>query len=460
MVNSGKSKKLIFIIAVLLSLILAFSSYTTSLGSTAVNGFTLPCTIETYGKAWNGVLAFDLEGNTSSYLVVMDTNGAVLRLREFAGTNGFGPTYEIAPDTLFFEGPAAVNIPTAWPTWQTGIWNLGSNTTESFPEVVSEHDAQYDPVNNTFLVLQDYLRQIGNNTILFDRIVQVNATGSVLWTWDTYNHIPLSEASPFNETVTFNGNETVEDFTHANTLDWDYQDSIIYLNLRNTNTFYAINQTTGDIIWACGEFGNFTLLGSNGQPLPTVNGLPPSLWYHCHDLQQIAPNVFTMFDNDYNNNSNPDDCHSSMKEITLNFTSMTAQVTWSWEAPKQYWTTYGGATVQLPNGDWIGDFGDPNHQLSQNQPWNFTNTGAVFIEVNAAGKIMRTFTFPVGWYVYRIDALTNLTFPVTLSVASLVLPITVSATVAAVVIVGVAIALKRKKSLKNFEDSRSEGRKS
>ena len=53
-------------------------------------------------------------------------------------------------------------------------------------------------------------------------------------------------------------------------IDWDYNNSIIYLNLRNTNTFYAINQTTGNIIWACGEFGNFTLLGANGQPLPML----------------------------------------------------------------------------------------------------------------------------------------------------------------------------------------------
>ena len=115
-----------------------------------------------------------------------------------------------------------------------------------------------------FSSLQDYVRQVGDNSILFDKIVQVDPNGNVLWSWDTYDHIPLSEASPFNETSVVNG-QTVEDFTHANTLDWHYNDSIIYLNARNTNTFYKINQTTGDIIWACGEFGNFTLLGDNGQ---------------------------------------------------------------------------------------------------------------------------------------------------------------------------------------------------
>ena len=37
---------------------------------------------------------------------------------------------------------------------------------------------------------------------LFDKIVQVDPNGNVLWSWDTYNYIPLSEASPFNETAT------------------------------------------------------------------------------------------------------------------------------------------------------------------------------------------------------------------------------------------------------------------
>jgi hypothetical protein len=56
--------------------------------------------------------------------------------------------------------------------------------------------------------------------------------------------------------------------------------------------------------------------------------------------KEVAPDVFTMFDNDYDNNTNPDKCHSQLIEITLNETSMTALVNWSWKAPEQYWNTY------------------------------------------------------------------------------------------------------------------------
>jgi hypothetical protein len=333
----------------------------------------------------------------------MDTNGTLLNLRE--STTGYdGANYNIGTNTVMFQGEPSTSVAdTVWSRCATHFWNFATNTTQDFPNVLSEHDIQYDPVNNTFLTLLDYVMQVGNNSILFDRILQVAPDGSTLWSWDTYNYIPISQVSPFNETATTQiTTQTVEDLTHANSIDWDYNNSVIYLNLRVTNTFYKIDQTTGNIIWACGEFGNFTLLGDYGNKVS-------SLWYHSHDVKQVAPDVFTMFDNDFDNNTNPNNCQSRMLELTVNETSMTAYVNWSWEAPTQYWNTFAGAAILLPNGDYIGDFGDPTHQFIQNQPWNFDNTGAVFIEVNPDGQIVRTWTFPVGWYVYRIEAVTNTT---------------------------------------------------
>ena len=138
-------------------------------------------------------------------------------------------------------------MPVAAPTYETHFWNLSTGAIEDFPNVIGEHDIQYDPVNNTFLTLQQYVQPVGNNLYLIDQIVELDANGNVLWTWNSYDHIPLSDASPFNETTTLNA-QTVIDFIHANTLDWDYNDGIIYLNSRATDTFYKINETTGDII--------------------------------------------------------------------------------------------------------------------------------------------------------------------------------------------------------------------
>jgi hypothetical protein len=396
------NKKIFFtaLAAGLCIMIIVFSPITNS----QTSNFALPCTITTTGTAWDGALVFDLSitnaavaGGVGDYMVIMDTNGNVLDLRSSSTT--YGVAYEIASNTLFFQGePQAGGAGTA-PTYATHIWNLATGATTDFPNVISHHDLQYNPANNTFLTLQSYSRAIGNNSYLFDKILQVDASGNVLWSWDVYDHIPLREASTFNETTVFNGSPQI-DFSHANSIDWDYNNSIVYLNLRCTNTFYKIDQVTGNVVWACGQFGNFSLLGDSGTPVT-------SLWYHSHNTKQVAPNIFTMFDNDYNNITNPNDCKSRLIELTLNETSMTAKVNWSWKAPTQYWNSYAGGNVLLPNGDFIGDFGDPTHQFPQNSPWNFNGTGAVLVEVNPAGQVVKTFTFPAGCYIYRIAMMNN-----------------------------------------------------
>jgi len=356
--------------------------------------FSLPCTITTTGNAWNGQLAFGLfQYNSSnsqqideSYLVVMDTNGSVLHLLQSSGQQYFGAVKYIAQDTLMVQG---ANSPTGSELF---FWNFTSNQTTYFPGIYGHHDVDYDPVNNTFLTLHNYVRNVNGTNYLFDTIVEVNATGSVLWSWDTYGHIPLSEADPFNDTAVVNG-QTVIDFTHSNAIEWDYKDNIIYLNVRHTNTFYKIDQNTGNIVWACGQFGNFTLINSQGQQVS-------SLWYHSHDTHQIAPDVFIMFDNDFHNETNPLDARSRILEVTLNEKTMTAKETWSWESPPTDWSQYWGSADVLPNGDRIGVFGDPTHEFGQQGAQN--TTGAVVVEVNQKGDVVRTYTFPAGWGIYRV----------------------------------------------------------
>jgi Arylsulfotransferase (ASST) len=396
-----KSKHVVILIIGFLSAIIILSSglflnQPLIIQQTEAQGITLPYTVATYGSAWDGLLAFGV----NNYLVVMNANGTLVSVRsEPSGT--YGVVKNIAQDTLLFQGEPNIGGAASAPSFATHIWNVASNTVQDFLNVTGHHDIEYNPINNTFLTLQNYVKTVGNNSILFDKIVQLDSYGNVLWSWDTYDHIPLSQADPFNLTSAVNG-QPVIDFTHANALDWDYNNGIIYLNARHTNTFYKINQTTGDMIWACGQFGNFALLGPNGTPVP-------SLWYHSHDLKQIAPDVFTMFNNDFDNITNYNDSSSQLMEVTLNEQNMTASVTWSWTAPPQYYSTFLGAADILPNGDWIGDFGSPTHQFVENQPWNFADTGAVLIEVNpVSGQIVRTITFPPGWLIYRIEPLTKL----------------------------------------------------
>ena len=83
------SKKTIIatVIATALCLVLVLSSFL-PLTHSQTSNFTLPCTVNTTGNAWVGDIAFDLSNGTSAYLVVMNTNGTVLGVRESAGSYG------------------------------------------------------------------------------------------------------------------------------------------------------------------------------------------------------------------------------------------------------------------------------------------------------------------------------------------------------------------------------------
>jgi hypothetical protein len=393
-------RNLVFLGVAILVLGLCLSNVVPLVHTESAVNFVLPCTTATYGNAWDGDLAFGLfqtspaNGNTSAYLVVMKTNGTVQYLRQ-AKDQSYFAVKNIANDTLMFQGEPNLGGTNGAEILATHFWNYVSNTTQDFPNVDGHHDIEYNPIDNTFLTLQSYVRDINGSQIQFDKIVEFSLTGDVLWSWDTYNYIPLSEADPLTLV-----NGSIMDFTHANALDWDYNNNIIYLNLRHTNTFYKINQTTGDIIWACGEFGNFTLLNENGKKVT-------SLWYHSHDTRRVEPNVFSMFDNDFHNETNPSDCHSRLIEVTIDENTMTAWVSWNWSSPKQYWSPYWGKTDRLPNGDRIGVFGTPTHQYTENQPWTFNDTGAVVVEVSPAGQVVRTYTFPTGWGIYRVEKITK-----------------------------------------------------
>ena len=411
-----KSSRLPIQTAFLLLFICVFSgvpqlSYATVPASDAA--FAVPVKIGTFGKAWDGYLAFGLWNyNTTgspvwgpiyppahSYLVVMTTNGELLDLRETNVDQSYWPVKYIPNDTLMFEGE---------PYTSTHFWNLKTNETTNFPNVYGHHDMIYNPFTDTFLTLRSDVRDIDGKSVLVDQIVELDISGNILWSWDAYlnGHFDLSDACQCNETAVVNGTSVI-DLTHSNTVQWNFAENIVYINIRHLDTFCKIDKTTSKTIWCLGKHGNFTLLGSNGQKMS-------SLWFHSHDLQEIQPDVFSMFDNDYENITNATNpCpptyeatngHSRMIEVTVNERNMTAWVSWSWTAPRQDWTPYWGGTDRLPNGDRIGVFGSQSHYLPGS---NITSpvpdsTGAVIVEVNQTGQVVRTYTFPYGWGIYRI----------------------------------------------------------
>jgi hypothetical protein len=384
--------------------------------NSADDAFTIPVTVQTYGNAWDAYLAFGLWNfpydatgfslTPQAYIVVMTTKGQLLDLRTAKGAINpatwmatYAPVKYIGQDTLMFEGE---------PDTSTHFWNLVTNTTTDFPNVYGHHDMIFNPTTGTFLTLWSYVRQIDGKSVLMDQIVELDVKGNVLWTWDTYSdgHFGLKDECPCNDTTVADG-QTVIDLTHANSLQWDFKTNAVYMNMRGLDTFCKINKTIDTIVWCLGKHGDFTLLGPDGKQVP-------SLWYHAHDVREVRPDVFSMFDNDFDNTTNiTNPCpatfeettaHSRILEIAVNEENMTAWTKWSWRAPREDWTPYWGSVDRLPNGDWIAAFGAQSHflpgtDISHPLP---NSTGAVLVEVNQAGEVVRTYTFKYGWGIYRV----------------------------------------------------------
>jgi len=430
----SKRIKLLTALLIQIGLIITFMSFSGAVTGFAVSSiqsahpaaeaFTVPVKIDTYGNAWDGYLAFGLwdfpygASNFSltpyNYLVVMTTGGQLLHLQTAGPEAGLGPslpgfagvsnpTYApvkyLGNDTLMYEGN---------PDTATHFWNLKTNMTTDFPNVYGHHDMIYNPNTHTFLTLNSYVRQIDGRNVLMDTIVELDSFGNILWTWDSYTngHFGLKDECLCNATTVVNG-QTVIDLTHANSLQWDLKSNIIYMNMRALDTFCKIDKTTDQTIWCLGRRGNFKLLGPDGKQVP-------SLWYHSHDVREIQPDVFTMFDDDYDNTTNATNpcpatfeetiAHSRMLEITVNEQNMTAWTSWGWAAPREDWTPYWGSVDKLPNGDWLGDFGSQSHFLPGSgigSPLP-NSTGAVLVEVNSMGQVVRTYTFAYGWGIYRV----------------------------------------------------------
>ena len=283
---------------------------------------------------------------------ITDMDGNIID--EFPSQNNYGYAQPINSTTFLLVSSA--------PSY---FWNRETGKNFSLP-FGSHHDISYNPQTKTFMRLSmDYIVD-GANTYKYDVISEVNILGDTLWELHTKTFIPFSWWSG----EMMGGNR---DITHSNTVFWDIEEDMIYLNCRNLNTFFKIDHTTGEVIWALGEHGNFTLFDQRSNQRQ-------NLFYHAHALEKVDNNTFILFDNDYLNQSDTSNHRSRILEITINETTMTANTSWAWAGTGEYYSAYWGDADRLPNGNRFGTFGTETHDS--------TDIGPRLVEVSESGQIV------------------------------------------------------------------------
>ena len=362
-------------------------------------------TVYTSGEDyWEGLYAFGFataesaESVIGAFVVVMDHQGNYVSFQNSSQYN-FDYIYQLSENEIFYyPRPSNRSDRTLIPGARIWNWNTGETRTILEGIDISGH--------HELLIEDGYfvtLRRVEGNIHGLDTVVQIDSeTGNETWFWSSEPLFPERPCSRCPD----------DDWTHGNDVTVSIDGRYYYCNFRNTDSFAKINRDTREVEWICGRNGNFTLL---------ENGVEKeSLWYHSHIIKEIKPNVFILFDNDFHNRThldtyppgeNPYEVNyggrSRLVEITLDESKMTAEITWSYEPPVEYFSAIFGDIDVLPNGNILGVFGTPAHNWTLNHEAIEEPFGAAILEVNRQGKLVREYRFPYGVSIYRVQELSE-----------------------------------------------------
>ena len=296
-------------------------------------------------------------GVYTNTLIVMDMNGTIIAEKDLGIAGNFNcPAEFIDPDTILVGTESGAKL-----------WHISSDTMETL-DIIGHHEYEYNPNTDTIFVFEQYTRTIGSTDYAFDYIREYTLGGTLFWSLDTYTFINESMWCPYGDMT-----GTRADITHSNTIFYDVEENVIYYNSRNTNTFFKINRTTSEVIWGLGEYGNFTLFDIDGDVRNT-------LFYHAHAVEKVDNNTFILFDNDLHNQTYEYNRLSRILEISIDEDTMTANESWYYIAPPDYYSAGWGDADRLPNGNRIGCFGYPSTPSS--------GLSAAFVEVNDLGEVV------------------------------------------------------------------------
>jgi hypothetical protein len=217
-------------------------------------------------------------------------------------------------------------------------------------------------------------------TVLDAEIQEVAPDGSLVWSWNSKDHIALSETGrwwPFvlNNPFTLPDGRKAYDVVHINAIESDGNGLLI--SLRHTDAIYRIARFDGHVKWKLG--GTTTpesLTVSGDDQANTLGGQ--------HDVRRLADGTVTVHDNGTNLNRPP-----RALRFQIDRTRKTATLVEKLTDPDIPSSFCCGSARKLPSGDWLVDWG-ANPTVAEYPP-GYSSSG---------GPRVLRFDFP-GFFSYR-----------------------------------------------------------
>ena len=222
--------------------------------------------------------------------------------------------------------------------------------------------------------------------IIDGQIVELAPDGTVLWTWNGRDHIPVSATGNWlSESVTGAQRDGgAWDVVHLNSVAMDGKDIIV--SARNLNSVFKISRSTGDILWRLGGTKSWASAKTVNPPKLVVDAhgfdVSERLISGQHDARLIPNGDLTLHDNG---------SLTMRKARVLRFqideVAGTAEIVESLTDPT---LTQGsvccGSTRRLANGNWITAWG----------------ADSLVSELRPDGHPIFSLTFPPASYPYRV----------------------------------------------------------
>jgi hypothetical protein len=186
-------------------------------------------------------------------------------------------------------------------------------------------------------------------TILDEVIQELDANGTVVWSWDTFDHIPPSEMDQqwYDKYIT-NG-QAPYDVYHWNSI--EFTGSGFILSFRHLDAVYNIDKATGNVLWKLGGSTRPESLVVNGDPAFSGS----STFGGQHDARLLSDGTVTLHDNGTNLGRAPRAVRYQI-DTSMHTATLLEQLS-DPLAPSSFCC---GSARKLAGGDWVMGWGSVN----------------------------------------------------------------------------------------------------
>jgi hypothetical protein len=231
----------------------------------------------------------------------------------------------------------------------------------------------------------------GTGNKVIDGVLQeVTPDGTVVWTWNSQDHIDLNESVPVCDVATISGPTATNayDLMHINSVDEDPATGDLFVSARYTNSVLRISRApAGTVLW---KIGGYTDTNKDGAIHFSVVGDPDGAFNLAHDARMLPNGHLTLFDN----RANPS-APGVMRAVEYAIDAVAHTATFVWQRPidgpcsTPTCKSFGiGSVRRQPDGNTVIAWGG--------------ESSPAFTEVDPAGAALLQVSLPVANLTYRV----------------------------------------------------------